>query len=69
MKFNKSVYWDRRKKGYRGQVAIPGSKEYEYEQRKVAKQARKLWLEKQEEKEAEEEVKETVQQINHAQPE
>jgi hypothetical protein len=60
MKFDKKVYWDRRKKGYRGQINHPGTKEFEYEQRKVDKIARKLWLERQKETEAKKELKEDM---------
>lgn len=57
MKFSEKTYWDRRKKGFRGQVALPGSKEADYERKKLDKRAHKLWLEKKREEEAKKEVK------------
>lgn len=34
-KFDKEVYRDRRNKGYRGQVSSRGTKEFNYEQRRL----------------------------------
>lgn len=35
MAFDKKVYWDRRNKGFRGQICVPGTKEFYYEMRRV----------------------------------
>lgn len=58
MKFNKKVYWERRRKGFRGQIAVPGTKEFYQEKRKVNNLARKLWLQRQKEKDAKKEITE-----------
>lgn len=35
--FDKEVYWDRRRKGYSGQIQQPGTKGFEREQRRLAR--------------------------------
>lgn len=58
MKFDKGVYRDRRKKGFRGQIPVPGTKEFNYEQRKIDKLAHKLRLEKMKADDDQKEIKE-----------
>lgn len=43
--FDKKTYWDRRKKGYRGQIAAPGTREFNHEQRKLGRNLMKANLE------------------------
>ena len=59
MKFNKKVYRDRRNKGFRGQISVPGTPQYTYEQRRVDKLAHKLKLDKLRKEVDQKEIKET----------